>query len=400
MGPLPQIREKAQYYATLRRHLHAYPELGFEERLTSELVADRLNDLGISVTRGLGRTGVIGTIRGSSGSTAIALRADMDALPMQEQNEFAHRSRHDGCFHGCGHDGHTAMLLLAADYLAEEPFFDGTVHLIFQPAEEGLGGAKAMIEDGLFERFPCDAVFGMHNWPGLQLGHFAVRSGAFLAASDTFQVTVTGVGGHAAFPELASNPITAAAALCAALDELRRRSAISESPTILSVTRIHGGSADNVIPEEAIIRGSVRNRNPETQERFATLMQELAIDIARETSTAMQLAYERRYPVLVNSERETAQAVAAASRIAGKECVDARAPFINGSEDFAFMLQHRPGCYVTIGGGDAPDLPFCHHPEYDFNDDLLPIGASYWVELVRCVLGRRQSSLDGAGLNI
>lgn len=388
MGPLPEICDKAAEYATIRRHIHAHPELGFEEWTTSELVADRLSGLGIPVTRGLGRTGVVATIRHGSGSTAIALRADMDALPMQEHNEFEHRSRIDGRFHGCGHDGHTAMLLLAAGYLADNPCFDGKVHLIFQPAEEGLGGARAMIEDGLFERFPCQAVFGMHNWPGLAAGYFAVRSGAFLAASDTFDVTISGVGGHAAFPELTNSPINAAARLCSALEALRRAVAGHDPPTILSLTQIHAGSAYNVIPEQAVIRGSVRNRDEAAQDRVAMAVRQLIDEVAQDTSTTMKLDYARRYPVLINSERETAQAVSAARRVAGEAGVNADAAFINGSEDFAFMLQQRPGCYMTIGAGDAPGLPFCHHPKYDFNDDILPIGATFWVELVRMLLGR------------
>jgi len=391
MNLISELVASAPAYGELRRHIHAHPELGFEEVQTAGLVAERLEAMGIEVHTGLGTTGVVGTIRYGNGTKSIGLRADMDALPIQEQTGVAHASTRDGVFHGCGHDGHTAMLLAAAEYLVDMPKsdqgkgFDGTVHLIFQPAEEGLGGGKAMVEDGLFELFPCDAVFGMHNWPGLPVGQFAVRSGPFMAAQDIYDVTVHGTGGHAAYPQLAANPIPVVADIAAAYSEMGRTA--RERSAVIVVTEMEAGDAYNVIPDKAVIRGGVRNFDRQHQDDIEAELKQAAQQIGEQAGLAVEVDYRRNYPVLVNSQKETDIAVEVARSLVGEDNVDAHAKLVSGSEDFAFMLQEKPGCYILIGGGGEPGTPFCHNPHYDFNDDIIALGASYWVALTQRCLG-------------
>jgi amidohydrolase len=388
MNLIPELVKSAPAYGELRRHIHAHPELGFEEVETAALVAERLEAMGIAVHTGLGTTGVVGTIRYGNSDRTIGLRADMDALPIQELTGAAHASTHDGVFHGCGHDGHTAMLLAAAEYLVGLEGFDGTVHLIFQPAEEGLGGAKAMMDEGLFTQFPCDAVFGMHNWPGLEVGQFAVRSGPFMASQDIFDVVIQGTGGHAAYPQLAANPIPVAADIATAYAEMGKTA--RERSAVIAVTQLEAGDAYNVIPDQATLRGGVRNFDSAHQDDIEAEMTKAAIEIAESAGLSAEVNYRHNYPVLVNSEAETNIAIDVATALVGADNVDGHARLVNGSEDFAYMLQEKPGCYIMIGGGGnvaEKTVPFCHNPHYDFNDDIIALGASYWVELTRHYLG-------------
>ncbi|MEJ2088699.1 MAG: amidohydrolase, partial [Gammaproteobacteria bacterium] len=371
-GLLEEIQRVQGRYRELRRHIHANPELGFEEVATAELVASHLAELGIDVARGLATTGVVGTLSRGTSKRSIGLRADMDALPIHEENTFAHRSRRDGCFHGCGHDGHVVMLLAAAEYLASSCDFDGTVHLIFQPAEEGLGGGKAMIEEGLFESFPCDAVYGMHNWPLLEVGRFATRPGAFLACSDIFDIVIAGQGGHAAFPELANNPIKAGSVMVAELQDIDRVLGGNDQAALLTVTQFHGGDAYNVIPRTVSIHGGVRSFDVDRQQLAETEMRQRAEDLATRMDVAIDVSYRRIYPVLINTEPESLTATRAAAAVVGADNVDGRHGPIKGSEDFAFMLEERPGCYILIGGGQREASPMCHDSTYDFNDDIIP----------------------------
>ena len=389
MNLIPELVETAPAYGELRRHIHAHPELGFEEVETAALVAERLTAMGIDIHQGLGTTGVVGTIRFGNGAKSVGLRADMDALPIQELTGVDHASTHDGVFHGCGHDGHTAMLLSAAEYLADlqrsgGSNIDGTVHLIFQPAEEGLGGAKAMMDEGLFEMFPCDAVFGMHNWPGLEVGKFAVRAGPFMASQDIFDVVVQGVGGHAAYPQLAANPIPVAADIAAAYSEMGKTA--RERSAVIAVTELEAGDAYNVIPDQATLRGGVRNFDGKHQDDIEAEMIAAAHEIAADAGMSAEVLYRRNYPVLVNAEDETEICIDVASAIVGADNVDGHAKLVSGSEDFAYMLQEKPGCYILIGGGGDKGTPFCHNPHYDFNDDIIALGASYWVELTKFYL--------------
>jgi amidohydrolase len=384
MNLIPELIKTAPAYGALRRHIHAHPELGFKEVETATLVAERLEAMGIDVHKGLGTTGVVGTIRYGNSSTSVGLRADMDALPIQELTGVAHTSTHDGVFHGCGHDGHTAMLLAAAEYLVDMQGFDGTVHLIFQPAEEGLGGAKAMMDEGLFDLFPCDAVFGMHNWPGLEVGKFAVRAGPFMASADEYDVIIQGTGGHAAYPQLAANPIPVAADIATAYAEMGKTA--RERSAVVTVTQLIAGDAYNVIPDQATLRGGVRNFDATHQDNIEAEMIEAARQIAKGAGMSAEIIYRRNYPVLVNAEKETDIAIDVATAIVGADNVDGRAKLVSGSEDFAYMLQEKPGCYILIGGGGEEGTPFCHNPHYDFNDDIIALGASYWVELAKYYL--------------
>ena len=376
---------------TVRRDLHAHPELAFEEQRTSDRVAELLTRWGIEIDRGLGGTGVVGILKGNADGPAIGLRADMDALPMQEINEFAHASKHDGKMHGCGHDGHTAMLLNAARYLAEHRDFAGTVYLIFQPAEEGgNGGARRMIEDGLFEKFPMQAVFGMHNWPGMAVGEFAVTPGPIMASSNIFTITVTGKGAHAAMPHLGSDPVMAAVQIAQSLQTIVTRNRNPLQSAVLSITQIHAGSAMNVIPGEAKLMGTVRTFTTDTLDLIESRMREIVQGIGTAMGCQAELAFQRNYPPTFNSEPETALCVEVMSSIVGPDNVDPRVTPTMGAEDFAFMLEKVPGCYVWIGNGmgehreTGHGLGPCmlHNGSYDFNDELLPLGATYWVTLV------------------
>ena len=385
---MPILNRIAEFHRDLtawRRDIHAHPETAFEEKRTSDFVAARLAEFGIEVHRGLAGTGVVGTLRGARpGRRAIAIRADMDALDVPERNHFEHRSTHQGKMHACGHDGHTTMLLGAARYLAETRNFAGTVHFVFQPAEENEAGGRVMVEQGLFQQFPVEAVYGMHNWPGLAAGKFAVRPGPLLAAADIFEITVRGKGAHGAMPHTGIDPVVVAAQITLAFQTIVSRNTHPLDGAVVSVTQVHGGDTFNVIPEEVVLRGTARSFKPEVQDMIETNMRRIAEGIAGSMGASLSWRYERRYPPTVNSSTETEIAAAAAEIVGGQNLVRDFTPSM-GSEDFAFMLQAKPGCYILIGNGDASSS--LHNPHYDFNDEILPLGASYWSRLVERVLG-------------
>jgi amidohydrolase len=385
------IVEKAgllhQEMAEWRHDIHAHPETAFEEQRTSALVANKLESFGLRVHRGLGRTGVVGTLSAGSGKHSIGLRADMDALHIHEQNGFEHRSQHEGRMHACGHDGHTSMLLGAAKYLADTRNFDGTVHFIFQPAEENEGGGREMVEQGLFDKFPCDSVFGMHNWPGMPVGQFGVRPGPMMASFDIFEIELTGRGSHAAMPHTGIDPLVAATALVQALQTIPSRNVDPIESAVVSVTQIHAGDTWNVIPNTAVLRGTTRAFRPEVQELIERRLREISGGIAATYGTEVKVRYERRYPPTVNATRETEICTSVLERMVGAENVN-RVPPVMGSEDFAFMLQAKAGCYVFLGNGPGEGGCMLHNPHYDFNDEVLPLGASYWATLVEHILAR------------
>jgi len=378
----------------IRRDIHAHPELCYEEQRTSDVVAARLTEWGIPVVRGLGITGVVGIIKNGNSDRAIGLRADMDALPMQELNTFDHASRHPGKMHACGHDGHTAMLLGAAHYLSRHRNFDGTVYLIFQPAEEGGAGARKMIEDGLFDQFAMDAVYGMHNWPGLPAGTFGVIPGPMMASSNEFRVTVKGKGAHAAQPHRGIDPVMVAVQIAQAWQTIISREKNPLETAVLSITQIHAGSATNVIPDEAVLIGTVRTFSTEVLDLIQRRMEEMASGVAAGFNATVDFGFKRNYPPLINDPEKTAFAVEAMRAVVGAAAVNTAVEPTMGAEDFAFMLQAKPGCYAFIGNGDGEHrsgghgLGPCqlHNGSYDFNDQLLPVGASYWARLVEMSL--------------
>ena len=380
----------------IRRSIHAHPELCYEEHQTADVVAQKLTEWGIPLLRGMGVTGVVGIIKRGHSNASIGLRADMDALPMQEINTFAHASQNPGKMHACGHDGHTAMLLGAAHYLAQHGTFDGTVYVIFQPAEEGGAGAKRMIEDGLFERCAMQAVYGMHNWPGAAVGSFAVTPGPMMASSNEFHVTVNGRGAHAAQPHKAVDPIMVAIQIAQSWQTIVSRNKSPIDAGVLSITQIHAGSATNVIPDQAELIGTVRTFSVEVLDLIEQRMRDIAAHTAAAVGADIDFSFKRNYPPLINHPRQTAFAVDVMRQIVGTEQVNAQVEPTMGSEDFAFMLQAVPGCYVFIGNGEGDHrdsghgLGPCnlHNPSYDFNDDLLPIGATYWVRLAEAALPR------------
>jgi hippurate hydrolase len=381
----------------IRRDLHAHPELSYEEVRTADAVAAKLGEWGIPVVRGLGLTGLVGIIRNGSSDRAIGLRADMDALPMQEINTFPHASRHPGKMHACGHDGHTAMLLGAAYHLARQRDFDGTVYLVFQPAEEGGAGAGKMIEDGLFERFPMDAIYGMHNWPGYAAGTMNVRAGPMMASANEFYVTVRGKGAHAAQPHKGIDPVMIAVQIAQAWQTIITRNMSPLDTAVLSITQIHAGSATNVIPDTAQLVGTVRAFTTPVLDMVERRMQALAEGIAAAFDAEIDFDFRRSYPPLVNHEKETAFAVEVMKAVVGEHNVDANIEPTMGAEDFAFFLQEKPGCYIFIGNGDGDHRTgghgmgpcVLHNGSYDFNDTLLPVGASFWVKLVEAALPLR-----------
>jgi hippurate hydrolase len=372
-----------------RRHLHQFPETAFEETQTAKFIADKLAGFGLEVHQGLGKTGVVAMLSAGNSSKKIALRADMDALFIQEQNTFAHRSRHDGKMHACGHDGHSAMLLGAAKYLSEHRNFNGTVYFIFQPAEEGRAGAKQMIADGLFEQFPADCVFGMHNFPDIPVGHFAVKSGAMMASFDCFEIILTGQATHAAMPHLGNDAIVASAQLINALQTIVSRNLNPADPAVVSITQIHAGNTWNAIPESVVLRGTFRCFSSIVQTTIANKITQLVNGICGgfDVSAAIRFNPENAgYPVTFNTETETALALKAAIAVVGEDSVNQQPTPSMGSEDFAFMLQEKPGCYVWIGNGSSENSCLLHNPHYDFNDGILPVGAAYWVKLVEMKL--------------
>jgi hippurate hydrolase len=381
---------------TIRRDLHAHPELRFQENRTADLVAARLAEWGVEVHRGLAGTGVVGTLRNGTAQRAVGLRADMDALPITETNTFAHRSRHDGRMHACGHDGHTAMLLAAARYLAEVRPFDGSVHLIFQPGEEGGAGARKMIEQGLFDRFPCDAVFGMHNWPGMAVGTFGVAAGPAMASSNEFEIRVTGRGAHAALPHLGVDPVFVAVQIAQGLQGIITRVRKPIDPAVLSITMIQAGEALNVIPETATLRGTARTFNDGMTTLIEQQMRRIAEGTAAAHGATASVQFVRNYPPTVNHAAEAEFAATVMDDIVGAAHVQRDLEPTMGAEDFAFMLQARPGAYVFIGNGEGAHRVvghgegpcMLHNPSYDFNDALIPLGATYWVRLVEKFMAR------------
>ena len=387
---MPVINRIADFHDDMtawRRDIHKHPETAFEEHRTSDVVARRLEEFGIEVHRGLAGTGVVGTLRSGEGPS-IGLRADMDALPIVELNEFDHKSVNDGRMHACGHDGHSTMLLGAARYLAETRNFQGTVHFIFQPAEENEAGGRVMVEDGLFEKFPVDGVYGMHNWPGQPVGTFAVSEGPMMAAFDLFELTVTGRGAHGAMPHLGIDPVVVGAEIVGALQTIASRATDPQDAIVLSITKFHGGDTWNVIPDQVVLGGTTRSFRPAVQDAIEPAIRRIAEGVAAAHGAAVEMRYERRYPPTVNHAREAEIAAQAAAGIVGKKNVERDPVPSMGAEDFAFMLRERPGCYVWLGNGPGKAGCMLHNPSYDFNDDILPIGASYWARLVESVLAQ------------
>ena len=366
----------------LRHHIHQHPELAFEEHATSDLVAQRLAEWGYEVHRGLGGTGVVGRLRHGSGSRSIGIRADMDALPITEATGLAYASRHHGKMHACGHDGHTATLLAAARHIAQTRRFSGTANLIFQPAEEGDGGARRMIEDGLFERFPCDAVFALHNAPGQPVGTLAFRSGPTLASADRVIIVLKGRGGHAAMPHFSADPIVAGSSIVMALQSIVARNVDPLQSAVVTVGMFQAGTVNNVIPGNARLELSVRALDREVRKLLRQRIQDIATAHAAGLGCVAEVDYQEGYPVLVNTDVETAFAAQVATELLGRDKVLLDRPAVMGSEDFAFMLEQRPGCYLFLGNGDGAGSCMVHNPGYDFNDAAMETGAAFWSLLV------------------
>ena len=391
MKLIPEIQAAHGEIQTLRRTIHAHPELRYEETATSELVAKTLESWGIETYRGLGKTGVVGVLKRGNGKRSIGLRADMDALPIQELNSFEHRSKNDGKMHACGHDGHTAMLLGAARHLAKHGDFDGTIVFIFQPAEEGGAGAQAMIDDGLFEKFPVDAVFGIHNWPGMPAGHFGVTEGPIMASSNEFRIEIKGVGSHAALPHNGRDPVFTAVQIANGLQSIITRNKKPLDTAVLSITQIHAGDAVNVVPNDAWIAGTVRTFTTETLDLIEARMRKIAQSTADAYDCTVDVHFHRNYPPTINSSEEARFAAAVMKEVVGAEKVDDSVEPTMGAEDFSFMLLAKPGCYAFLGNGEGGHRDaghgagpcMLHNASYDFNDELLPIGSTYWVRLAQ-----------------
>ena len=384
-----RIADLAPDLTAWRQDLHAHPELGFEEHRTSDIVAAKLAEWGVEVTRGIAGTGLVGTLRSGTSARAIGLRADMDCLPMTEENPFPHASTTPGKMHACGHDGHTTMLLGAARYLAETRNFDGTVHFIFQPAEEGGGGGRVMVEEGLFERFPCDMVFGAHNDTNLPIGTMQAAVGQVSAASDRFWIRIAAKGGHAARPHRAIDPVVIGSHIVLALQSVVARRTDPLKSAVLSITQFHAGSAGNVIADTAVLNGTVRTLDAEVRDETERLMTQIVEATAAAHGATAVVEYERGYPSVINAADPTARAARAAEKLLGAGKMTTEAPPGMGGEDFSYMALKVPGCFVRIGqrDGDKGATPV-HHPRYDFNDDILPIGASFWATLVEQELPR------------
>jgi amidohydrolase len=388
MSVPPRIADIHAEITTWRRDLHAHPELLFDVHRTAGVVADKLKAFGCDeVVTGIGRTGVVGVIRGrkqgASGDRVIGLRADMDALPIAEQTNLPYRSTISGKMHACGHDGHTSMLLGAAKYLAETRDFAGTAVVIFQPAEEGGGGGREMVKDGVMERFGIDEVYGMHNAPGLPVGAFAIRSGAMLAASDRIIIDIEGHGGHAAKPHKCVDTVLVGAQIINQIQSIVARNVDPIDAAVVSICVFQAGDTSNVIPQTAHLRGTARSLTPAVRDRLEQRLHEIVEGTARLYGASAKLTYHRDYPVLRNHERETAFAVSVAAQVAGRERVDAATAPVMGGEDFSFMLEARPGAFIFVGNGDTAGL---HHPAYDFNDESIPIGVAYWAQLVETAM--------------
>ena len=369
-----------------RRDIHAHPEIAFEEHRTAQIVADKLESFGIEVETGIAGTGVVGTLRKGMGNRSIGLRADLDALLINENNDFEYKSKNPGQMHACGHDGHTTMLLGAAKYLSEQGNFDGTVNFIFQPAEENEGGGRVMIEDGLFDKYPVESVYGMHNIPGMPVGSFAIKPGPIMAAFDIFNLKVIGRGGHAAMPQTTVDPIIVGTKIIDAFQAIISRSIDPQEPSVLSVTQFHGGDAYNVIPNQVEIKGCTRCFSPNVQKKLEDEMRQISESICKAYGADCEFHYEHRYPATINSEEEANLAGQVAQEIVGEERVNLSPKPGMGSEDFAYMLQEKPGSYIWIGNGDGEGSCMIHNPGYDFNDEILPIGATYWVKMAEEIL--------------
>ncbi len=399
MSPVAHIARWQDEFTAVRRDLHMHPELGFEEHRTAEVVCKRLAALGIEYHAGIGRTGVVAVIRGRADTRgrSVGLRADMDALPMQEENAFGHRSRYDGRMHGCGHDGHTTMLLAAAKYLHETRRFDGTAYLIFQPGEEGYAGAREMIEDGLFERFPADEVYALHNWPGLPPGRLGITPGPAMAAADRIEITIDGRGGHGAHPHAAVDPVLVAGHLITAVQSIVSRNVSPIDTAVVSLCAMHAGNpgAMSVIPAHATLVGTVRTFLPATQDMIERRLGELVPQIAAAFGASARLDYRRVYPATINHDRQAAFAIEVAEALVGAGNVLRDLPPSMGSEDFSFMLQAKPGAFVRLGQGGAEGGCFLHNSTYDFNDAVIPLGAGYLSALVERALPAGVPGADG-----
>jgi hippurate hydrolase len=385
----PRIAAFADDLTAWRRDIHAHPELGFEEERTSRFVADRLRAFGCEVTTGIGKTGVVGTIRVGNNPRAVGLRADMDALPMDETNTFEHRSRHAGRMHACGHDGHTTMLLGAARYLASTRNFDGTVHFIFQPAEEGRGGAEAMVKEGLFEKFPCEAVFGMHNRPKLDVGKFQIRSGPMMAGGGLFDIHIKGKGAHGARPESGVDPVVIGGHIITALQTVVSRTLAPIDSGVISITQMHAGDAYNVIPETAVLRGTVRAFRKEVMATIKEKIERIATGIAQTLGGEAKADVRVVFPPLVNDPREAQWIGDVAAAIVGEENVNRNGGYVMASEDFSYMLEKVPGAFILIGNGGGEGGCEVHNPGYDFNDAALPLGATLWARVVETRLAKQ-----------
>ncbi len=389
MNLIPEIEAAHEEIKALRRTIHAHPELRYEEVGTAQLVAENLERWGLTVHRGLGKTGVVGVLKRGTSSASIGLRADMDALPIEEINTFDHRSKHQGRMHACGHDGHTAMLLGAAKHLAEHGQFDGTVVFIFQPAEEGGAGARAMIEDGLFKRFPVDAVFGIHNWPGMPAGHFGVTPGPIMASSNEFRITIRGIGSHAALPHNGRDPVFTAVQIANGLQSIITRNKKPIDTAVLSITQIHAGDALNVVPDEAWLAGTVRTFTVETLDLIERRMRKIVESTAAAFDCDAEVRFNRNYPPTINDAEQARLAASVMAEVVGVENVDTSVEPTMGAEDFSFMLLERPGCYAFLGNGEGGHREsghgagpcMLHNTSYDFNDNLLSVGSTYWVRL-------------------
>jgi hippurate hydrolase len=383
-GPLAGILPHHEGLTALRRDLHANPELGFEEHRTAALVAERLRGFGIDVHTGIGKTGVVGVIRGSGNSDrSIGLRADMDALPMNEESEFAHRSTRPGLMHACGHDGHTTMLLGAAEYMARTRRFDGTVTLIFQPGEEGFAGAQAMVDDGLFDRFAADEVYALHNWPALEPGQFGLNPGPMMSAADRVEITVSGKGGHAAHPHRIIDPVVVAAHIITAVQSIVSRNVSPLDTAVVSLGSLQAGhpGAFSVIPREAKLVGTVRTFSADTQDLIEQRLTDIAESVARAFGAEARVIYERIYPATINSAPQAKFAGDVAAELVGNGNVVRDLEPSMGSEDFAFMLRKKPGCYLRLGQGGGDSGCFLHNTRYDFNDAVIPLGAAFFAAL-------------------
>ena len=387
---MPIVNRIAEFHDEMtewRQDLHTHPELGFEEHRTSDVVAEKLKSFGIEVHRGLAGTGVVGVLKSGTSGRTIGLRADMDALPILERGDEdrPHRSVNAGVMHACGHDGHTTMLLGAAKYLAETKNFDGTVHFIFQPAEEGKGGGDKMVQEGLFDQFPCDTVFGMHNIPGIPVGSFAVSKGPMMAARDNFEITIKGKGSHGAMPHHGIDPVLVGAHMVMALQSITSRNLSPQKALVLSVTQFHAGHAFNVVPDDMVLRGTCRVFDPEVQNSLPERITKIMDGVCATFGASAELNYIRGYPATINDPDQAEIAAEIAERLAGADRVDRDPTPMMGAEDFSYMLNRRPGAYIWAGNGDTAGV---HHPDYDFNDAGLPHGASFWAQLVEDRLKR------------